>query len=59
MVPADKPASEATGMAVISFSVPNNSCKKGANIASETSEKRMDKRLNTTYKAIFLFWVRR
>jgi hypothetical protein len=58
-VPADKLASEAIGFVVMSFSVPNKSCKKGANIASETSEKRMDKRLNTTYRVIFLFWVRR
>jgi hypothetical protein len=59
MVPADKPSPSITGLAVMSFSVPNKSCKKGANMASETSENRMDKRLNTTYRAIFLFWVRR
>jgi hypothetical protein len=58
-VPADNPAPAITGFAVMSFSVPNKSCKNGANIASETSENRIDKRLNTTYRAIFLFWVRR
>ena len=48
MVPADKLAPAITGLAVMSFSLPNKSCKKGANIASEASEKRMAKRLNTT-----------
>ena len=48
MVPADKLAPAITGLAVMSFSVPNKSCKNGASMASETSENRMDKRLNTT-----------
>ena len=48
MVPADKLAPAITGLAVMSFSVPNKSCKKGANMASETNEKRMAKRLNAT-----------